>query len=189
MPYQLVLTQKVTTKDIGKNVFFDNLKSGYNVYILYYPGVTGDKVLKQRLIEFGEQTGNNCFVNIAKLDDPNYNKVRKTFGINTFPTIIITATSDLSACPSEDITAYVRIDNKALLKSSDEAFSCIERVYNLFISREILQALRINNKEQLKAEILDLFKKSLGKINGFLKEWDINFCFVSGTLELRARSS
>jgi hypothetical protein len=189
MSYQLVLTESVKTKDIGENVFFDNLPTHYKVFILIYPGVNADKQLVEKLLEFGEQTGNNCFVNIAKLNDPSYNKVRKLFRIMTFPTIIVTARSELSSLQSENITAFVRIDNKSLFKSTEATLACIEKMFNLFIDEKISEALKTKNRDQIFAEVRELFKYALKGLSGYLKEWDISFSFVTGTLVLKPRGS
>ena len=49
MTFQLVLTEASAEnpKDIGENVFFDNLDTDYKVYLFYYPGTMADRALSQ----------------------------------------------------------------------------------------------------------------------------------------------
>jgi hypothetical protein len=183
----LILTEEERTMDVGDNVFFDNLPAAYKVYVLCYLGVGADQALVQKLKDFGSETGNNCLINIAKLNDPNYTKVRKTFGIMTFPTIIITATGDLATPPSEYSTGFVRIDNKALMKSADLTFTCIEKMFNLFIDEKFTEALKVKTSDERMALIRQVLNDSLIKVKGFLKEWDISFSFTTGKLELKPR--
>ncbi len=121
------------TKDIGENVFFSNLPSDYEVYLLYYPGPNSNKELMDKLRDLGNITGKNLFVNIAKLNDPNYKKIVNTFEIKTFPTVILTAVDKFASLPIDHSTAYVKIDNKKLLGSPDLTAECIYKIYNLFI--------------------------------------------------------
>lgn len=187
MLYRLVLTESEETREVGQNVFFDNLPADCKVYVLCYPGVGADKALIQKLTEFGEETGNNCFVNIAKLNDPSYNKVRKTFGIMTFPTIIVTAAGNIASPPSEYTTGFVRIDNKSLLKSTDLTLICVEKMFNLFIDEKFAEALKEKTHDERMARIRAFLSEALKGVKGFLKEWDISFSFTTGKLELKPK--
>jgi hypothetical protein len=59
------------TKDVGENVFLDDLSYSYKVYLFYYPSALPNEVLEDRLRRIGEMTGRNLFVNIGRLDDPH----------------------------------------------------------------------------------------------------------------------
>lgn len=173
------------TRDIGENVFFNDLPFDYEVYILYYPGTSLNKDLTDRLRNLGDIAGKNLFVNIAKLDDPNYKKIVNKFEIRTFPTIIVTAIDKLASPSTEHYTAYVKIDNKKLLNSPDLAIECIDKVFHLFIQGEISKAIsehrRIVNLFRIKSSINGAIKG----IGGYLKEWEITISFIPGKLEIK----
>lgn len=64
----------------------------------------------------------NLFVNIGRLNDPQYSKIRNKFEIKNFPVIIMTAIDELASLKNEDncySTAYVRLDNKELFEAVD----------------------------------------------------------------------
>ena len=73
MAYKLVLSEPVEagTRDVGENVFFDDLSPDYRVFMFYYPGAMPNQDLEDKLRSFGEMTGSNLFVNIGRFDDPN----------------------------------------------------------------------------------------------------------------------
>jgi hypothetical protein len=190
MPYRLVLSEPVVgekTRDVGENVFFSDLPSDYQVYVLYYPGTSLNKDLANKLRNLGKIAGKNLFVNMAKLDDPNYRMIVNRFGIRTFPTIIITAIDRLASPPTEYSTAYVKIDNKGLLNSPDLAFECVQKMFNLFIDGKIAEAVREQNRDLLMSRIRGILGNALKGLLGYLKEWDISFSFIQGKLELKPR--
>lgn len=166
MPYELVLSEPPepdVLDDRGfDTVFFDNLPSDHKVYVLYYPGISLNKELAEKLESFGELAGKNLFVNIGRIDDPNYRTVVKKFGIRNFPTIIVTALDNLASPPTEYSTAYVKIDNKNLLNSTDLAFQLLEKIYNLFIDEKISEAMSATNK-QIRKSRLNSLKDSILK--------------------------
>lgn len=172
-------------KDVGENVFFSNLPSNYKVYLLYYPSARSNEDLTDVLRNLGDMTGENLFVNIAKLNDPNYNKIVNIFKISAFPTIIITANNKLASSPMEDSTAYVKIDNKKLLDSPDITIECIEKIFNLFIQGEITKAINKQRGSENIFWIKELINNTLGGLKGFLSQWDISFSFIVGKLEIK----
>lgn len=133
MSYQLVLSERVeeTTRDVGENVFFDNLPSDSEVYLFYYPGAMPNKELESKLREFGNNTGKNLFVNIGRLNDPNFKKIVNNFGVKDFPVIIVTANSRLASHPIEFETAYVKLDSKKVLNSTDLTIDCAQKLFLL----------------------------------------------------------
>ncbi|MFL6484348.1 MAG: hypothetical protein ACJ70Z_06515 [Nitrososphaera sp.] len=53
--------------------------------------------------------GSNLLINIGSLDDPNFSKIAKTFRLEKFPVITMTANAYLASIKSgtTDTTAYV----------------------------------------------------------------------------------
>ena len=103
MPYKLVLseTSYETTKDIGENVFIDNMNDDCKVYLFYYPGAMPNTELESKLRNLGGITGKNLFVNIGRLNDPKYYRIKNIFGIKDFPVIILTAIDGLAAVKTD----------------------------------------------------------------------------------------
>lgn len=189
MSYQLVLTEfsDEITRDVGENIFFNDLPSEYQVYVFYYPGTRLNKDLASKLRDLGTITGRNLLVNIARLDDPNYKKIVNMFKIRTFPTIIITAIDKLASPPSEYSTAYVKIDNKRLLNSPELTFECVQKMFNLFIDGKISEAIREKRREVRVTRIKGILNDALKGMRDYLKERDISFSFITGKLELKRR--
>jgi hypothetical protein len=95
MAFRLVLTERPEPgKDFGENVFLDNLPSDYKVYVFSYPAEMPDTTLEDKLRDLGNITGNNLFVNVGRLDDPQHDKIVKLFGVNLkrvpFPVVLLT---------------------------------------------------------------------------------------------------
>ncbi len=175
------------TKGVGENVFFNDMPSDYEVYVLYYAGTSLNKDLADKLRDIGNIAGKNLFVNIAKLDDPNYRKIANKFGIRTFPTIIITAVDNLASPPSDNSTAYVKMENKRLLSSPDIAAACVDKMFNLFIEGKIAEAMREQKRDVHISNIKGVMNDALRGMLGYLKEWDISFSFIEGRLELKPK--
>src|SRR3990172_6297419 len=182
MPYQLVLSEKdKKTKKVGENVFFDNLPSDSEVYMLYYSGAMTNKELESKLRDFGNNTGKNLFVNIGRLNDPNFKKIVNNFGVKDFPVIIVTANSKLASHPAEFETAYVKLDSKRLLKSPDLAIDCVQKLFNLFIQEKISEALRQPGEYNRKALITYLN----GIITNVLKGIEFSVSIIEGKLGVK----
>ena len=145
MPYQLVLSELIDEekgiKGVGENVFFDNLPSDYEVFIFYYPGAMPNEDLESALRNLGNIAGKNLFVNIGRLNDPKLKTITKLFDIKHFPVIVVTAIDKLASPPTEFSTAYVKIEDKKLLKSPNLAIDCVETVFNLFSQGKISEAM------------------------------------------------
>ena len=153
MSYQLILSEsrKEVGKDVGENIFLDNLPLEYKVYLFYYPGSMPNENLEERLKELGKITGKNLFVNIGRLNDPQYSKIKNKFQIRNFPVIILTAIDELASLNDGNScysTAYVRLDNKELFESIESMIRCVEKLFNLFIDRQIIEALKQANSDQ-----------------------------------------
>ncbi|KAF5428645.1 hypothetical protein C5S39_10980, partial [Candidatus Methanophagaceae archaeon] len=105
MHYQLVLRELIDVekgiKAVGENVFFDDLPSDCKVFALYYPAAVPNEDLENALRNLGNITGKNLFVNIGRLDDPNYDEIVDKFKIRNSPVIIVTAIDKLASPPTE----------------------------------------------------------------------------------------
>lgn len=183
MSYQLVLSEPVgeTTREIGENVFFDNLPPDSEVYLLYYPGAMPNKELENKLRDFGNNAGKNLFVNIGKLNDPNFKKISNKFDLGNFPVIIVTASSKLASHSDEYETAYVKLDSKNLLNSLDLAIDCVQKLFLLFIQGKIAEALRQPGKYDRKA----LISRLNGVITNALKGVEVSASLLGGKLEVK----
>lgn len=134
------------------------------VYLFYIPGITSYPELQKTLRRWGKTTGKNAFVGLLSSDAPDYKTIIKYFKITKSPAIVISgvpafATDDE---PENAITAFARIDNKRILDNKDEIIECIQQVYNLFMRKQVLNAVLTVKKEN--------FKETLGHYLGDLKD-------------------
>ncbi|MGH7807529.1 MAG: hypothetical protein ACRENT_05500 [Thermodesulfobacteriota bacterium] len=191
MPYQLILSERVggdVYKDVGENVFIDNLPADCEVYLLYYPGAMPNEEVEAKLRALGEMTGKNLFVNIGRLNDPNFKKIAGAFDIKKLPAIAITADAKFASPPNEFLTAYVRIDDKKFLSSPNELIACIEALFNLFIQGEVSEAIREFEKAKRDKFISDVKGVVLGALKGvaaYLEKLEITVSLLEGKLELK----
>ncbi len=185
MSYQVVLSERLEERirEVGENVLLDNLTSDSEVYLLYYPGGMPDKELENRLRSLGESTGKNLFVNIGRLNDPNFKKIVNKFDIRDFPVIIVTANSKLASHPIEFETAYVKLDNRRLLNNPDLTIDCIEKLFLLFIQEDISKALKQPGIYNRKAVIVRLN----GIVSGVLKGIEFSVELLGGKLGVKWR--
>lgn len=189
MPYQLVLSDPTTdtARDVGENVFLDNLTDKYKVYLLYYSGSSLNRDLESRLRRLGKDTGTNLFVNISKRNDPNYRKIAKRFEIKGLPAIVITGIEELAAAKDEPSTAYVRLDNPKLLSSPDSVMECVERIFSLYLQGEVAKAMNQGARTQFLGRLKEIVMVPLRGIHGFLQEWEISISLITGTLTLKPK--
>jgi hypothetical protein len=193
MSYQLVISglEGTTTKGEGE-VFLDDLPFDSKVFLLYYPGGMPNEDLEDGLRKLGKRTGKNLFVNIGRLDDPNYEKIVNKFNITTFPVMIITAIDALASSPAKLSTAYVKIDNEKLLNSQNFAIDTVYTLFNLFIAGKISEAMceyeKVKREEsisRLKNTVANALKNTGNKIGGFLAERDISVSLAEVKFELK----
>ena len=171
-------------------MFFDNLPQDYEVYIFYYPGAVPNEDLESQLRNLGSITGRNLFVNIGKLNDPNYSKLVSKFEIRKFPVIIITAIDRLASPPTAFFTTYVKIDSQRILNSPALAIECLQKLFNLFIEGKISEAVSQFRKDQRNAligNLIDVITNALKGIRDFIVERDISVSLVEGRFELKYR--
>lgn len=191
MNYQLVLAEDPSEeqgKAVGENVFLQNVPQDCKVYLFYYPGSLVNPELESALRDLGEMSGNNLFVNIGRLDDPEYDKIRNHFGIKPLPVIVITADPTLASPLDTYATGFVRIDSKTLLNSPERTINCVQEVLNLFLGGEISKAISLTKWKQwseLLRPVGDFVVTALKGVLDYIKETDITFSFVEGKLELK----
>jgi hypothetical protein len=187
--YNLVLSNLFdeVTKDIGENIFFVNLRTDYKVYLFYYPSAIPHIELENNLKALGQMAGKNLFVNIGRLDDPSFGKVKRTFGIVDLPVIIITGLEGIASVKTQKYysTVYIRIDSNRLLQSVDLTTKSVERIFNLFIGGELSQALVRYQQDKRIALLKLVIVNSLKKIVKFLSDRDISVSLIEGKLELK----
>jgi hypothetical protein len=180
------------TRDSKEDIFFDDLPIDYKVYLLYYSGPIRNKDIEGKLREFGNYAGKNLFVNIAKLNDPNYRTVVQQFKIKDLPSIIMTAIDTFAAIEYNNYfsTVYVRLDNKQLLKDTDRTVDAIGKLFNIFISGKVLEALEQARLEERNANFSDLINKlikGLNAIGKFLKDFDVSISLLEGKFEIKGK--
>jgi len=187
MVYRLVLSEPTdeTTKDVGENVLLANLSFDYKVYLFYYPGALPNEDLEKKLRALGAASGKNLFVNIGKLDDPDYDKIAARFGIRNLPVVVVTGVAALASPPSEPATLYVKLDSKALLNSPDSTIQCVETLFNLFMAGKVVEAAKQSKRDQLLAVVKEVILTPLKGIVSFISERDIVVSVMKGTLELK----
>jgi hypothetical protein len=146
--------------------------------------------LESNLRNFGDFTGNNLFVNIGRLNDPKYYKIRNRFGIRDLPVIVLTALEGLAAVKTDAFysTAFVRIDGKNILSSVDLTLKSVERLFNLFVdgnvSAAMIQGEQIS-REAIHASIKAIIHNAIKQIGEFLSERDITVSLIEGKFELK----
>lgn len=196
LSYRLILANSADrgTKDVGENVFLNNLASDYELYLFYYPGELSNKDLENKLRSLGNDAGKNLLVNIGRVNDPHFPKIARTFGIRDFPVVVVTAREQLASLDtgSNFSTAYVRIDNKNLLGSVEPMIESIQRVFVLFLAGKISDALRRARDDQRRAvasHVKGTVISVLGGIRGFLSDKDITVSLFEGKFEVRRNTA
>lgn len=199
MTYRLILTETFDEKprDIGENVYLDNLPDDYKVYALYYPGISPNQVLEDKLRLLGDISGKNLFVNIGRRNDPSFSKIINRFEIRDYPVIIVTGIKELASLKIENdklltayIKNYVKLDKKKLYDSVELIIRCIERQSNLFLDGKIAEAVKQTTKFEREATFSRLkavLSNKLEGINEFFSRRDIaiSWSLTGGALELK----
>jgi hypothetical protein len=200
MTYQLVLqaagasgSEQVVggEKNTGDNIFAADLPSQYPCYAFYYPGPMPNPDLEQALRTLGDQTGQNLFVNIGRLNDPAYGKIARLFEIEQTPVIVLTAIAPLTAPEGIDLNIYVRLDSTSLLESPQRTMQCIHEVFTLFLRGEVAKAIATAKQTQ-RSELLRIVgsyvRSALGSVWEFISERDVSISVFEGRFELKRSS-
>jgi hypothetical protein len=194
MTYQLVLERGTTSsrgavrgeKDIGENVFAADLPGEYPCYAFYYPGPMPDPELERALRVLGDQTGQNLFVNIGRLNDPAYGKIAALFDIRQTPVIVLTAIAPLATPGGADLSAYVRLDSTSLLASAERTMRCVHEVFTLFLRGEVAKAATSGRRTE-RSELLRILAGCVGdalrSVWGFISDRDVSV--FEGRFELK----
>lgn len=144
--------------------------------------------LEHKLRKFGNIIGKNLFVNIGRLNDPNYKKIASIFEIRGLPVIIITAIDGLASVKTERYYSTFFVDSKILLHSVDLTIKSIEQLFNLLIGVQISEALSQYRHDQRNAFLSKLkvaILNSLKVIAKFLSDRDISISLLEGKFELK----
>ncbi len=189
MTYQLVLDEagQSGTKAVGDNVFLANLPVEFPVYAFYYPAEMPDSELEGLLRKLGGRAGNNLFVNIGRLDDPQLDKIARKFEIKSFPSVVVTAIADLAAPQSASVTAYVRLDGR-VLSDPHRAITHIENLYLLFLRGSVAEAIktaRWTSKVELARRLGRVIRDGLRRIGSFVADRDLSVSILEGRFELK----
>jgi hypothetical protein len=75
----------------------------------------------------GQKTGDNLFVNIGTLADPDYEHAVERYNIKQLPVVVVTAVAPLAATPQGD-TTFVRLDGEALFAKPEELVKTVEEL-------------------------------------------------------------
>lgn len=193
MPYELVLHEAglADAKAVGENVFLADLAADFPVYIFYYPSAMPDEALENVLRKLGESTGSNLFVNIGRLNDPDFAKITRLFEIRSFPAVVLTARADLAAPDDESMNAYVRFDGKALADPA-RAIEHIQNLYLLFLTGEIAKAIKQagkQNRAELARRIGKFIVAAFTVIGRYINDHDITVSVLEGRFELKKSGS
>jgi hypothetical protein len=188
----LITEEQETRRDIGENIFFDNLPFDYQVYLFYYPGAMPDDVLEDKLKKLGELTGKNLLVNIGRLNDPNFDKMASAFEITQLPVLIMTANRQLAAIRHNNgpISAYVRIDSKDFIKSP-RVLECVEKLFAMFLTGKIVEALseaKADRRADIISRIRHVILDGLKALAKYISDKDISVSILEGKFEIRKNS-
>ena len=147
-----------------------------------------DADFEKSLRTLGERTGENLFVNIGRLNDPQFDKLVRKFEITSFPALVMTAVADLAAAPDDELmSAYVRLDGRVMAKP-DRAIKLVEELYLLFLRKDIAQAIKKASRKS-KIELARTIGKHilamLAKVGTYLAERDFSVSILQGRFEVK----
>jgi hypothetical protein len=189
MPYELVLREarQGDEKEVGENVFLDDLQADFPVYLFYYPAAMPDHAFETLLRQFGESTGPNLLVNMGRLNDPNFEKISRAFEIRSFPSVVLTANADLAALRNASISTYVRVDGK-ILDEADRAIERIQDLYLLFLKGDVAKAIEQAGRQDradLARRVGKAIVAALTAIGHFVNEHDVTVSVLEGRFEIK----
>jgi hypothetical protein len=184
--------ESAVTKDIGENIFLSDLGAEYKVFAFYYPSAMGDEGLEEGLRKLGALTGKNLFVNIGKLDDPSLNQIVTAFEIDSYPVVVVTATSELAGPDGEYLTAFARIDEGRLVGDPEKLVTLVQELYGLFLRGEIAAAMAKAKRKQ-RLEIVRAVAATIGRalkgLGGWVADRDVKVSVLEGKFELTKSES
>jgi hypothetical protein len=175
-------------KDVGENVFLDDLSVSYKVFAFFYPSAMPDDALEDALRQFGDNTGSNLLVNIGRFSDPSYDRIVKSFAITKYPVLVVTGAPEAASAEGLMSSAFVRVDNGRVLKSPESAVELLQKLFTCFLQGEISQALA-ESKQASRKELLHAATKvvanALKGLGAFLDSHDFSVSLVNGTFEMK----
>ncbi|MGA1974778.1 MAG: hypothetical protein ABSG92_04005 [Conexivisphaerales archaeon] len=159
------------------------------IYVFYVPGIIGYEDLKKALLAWGESAGTNIFVGLWDLSAVSLKDVLGYFQIKGSPAVAVLANPKNSTDGQfPPRVAYARIDNPILLNDLARAEDCINRTCNLFLQGRVKDALSSARKDQYKASLNFYLGKIGADVLKFLKDVNVTFDILKGTITLSAHS-
>jgi hypothetical protein len=175
------------TKDIGENVFIRDLSADYKVFAFYYPSAMKNEELEAALRGLGDLTGKNLFVNIGKLNDPDFDRVVKMFEIDQYPVVVVTAIGALAGPEGATVSSFVRLDNSRILADPGRAVALLQEIYGLFLRGDIADAIskvEWRQRSEFVRAVAGAITRGLRALGGFVAERDLKISLVEGSFEL-----
>jgi len=180
-----------STKDVGENTFLRDLSPEYKVFAFYYPSAMRSEDLETALRGLGELTGKNVFVNIGKLNDPDFDKIAGAFELTRFPVVVLTATADLAGTSVAHVNAYIRLDNDHLLSDPARTTALLQEASTLFLRGDVADAMskaKWTQRSEGLRSVAEVVIAGLRHLAGFIADRDIKVSIVEGTFELTKSS-
>ena len=84
-------------KAVGESIFLATLPTNPKVFAFFYPSDADTDAAEERLRALGQKTGDNLFVNIGTLADPDYEHAVERYNIKQLPVVVVTAVAPLAA--------------------------------------------------------------------------------------------
>jgi hypothetical protein len=168
-------------------VFLSQLPRDPKVFAFFFPGSADTEELQRRLRALGEKTGDNLYVDMGSLLDPDYLAARERFKLGPLPAVIVTATSPLAATPTGE-SAFVRLDGISLFAQPEKLVRTVEELFNLFLGGQIAQAVRLGWTVQSAAALAAAAERVWSIIQPvitWLGTRDYSFDLLSGKIEVK----
>ena len=193
MAYDILFVEKEDQPAAGAeprgvgDVFLSKLPTSPKVFALFFDGSLDTEDVRERLRTLGEKTGDNFYVNVGTLSDPDYQAAARRFNLGPLPAIVVTAISPLAATP-EGENAYVRLDSRPLFAKPEQLASTVEELFNLFLAQKISQAVRVGWTQQGKAGLIAAAERVWSVIEPvitWLSKKDLTFEVAPVKIEVR----
>jgi hypothetical protein len=193
--YELILEQVFGPSDapekaVGDNVYLRDLSDEPRVFALFYPSAMRAAALVDGLVALGELAGSNLFVNIGRLNDPDFAKITRAFELQRFPAIVVTAAADLAAAPDREVTAFVRLDEPRLLADPERCVQLVQELFTMFISGQVAEAMSKAKWAQRAEGVRAVYGSvlaALKRVVDFVSDHEIEVSVLGGSFRLTPR--
>jgi hypothetical protein len=192
----LYINDKPERSTVGQLKLLSQIPYDCKVYVFYIPGIKDqNQDLPKTLADWGDTAGKNVFVGLVTKDAPDYATIAIDFNISNTPAIVVSATPEFATddTPKNVKTIYARIDNDKILSDTKESIKCIQKTYNLFIEKQVRQAISNARKDSWKKSIeyyLGRLKDLTGHVlSEFLKDEQISIDVFKGTFTISPSKS